>query len=130
VSSLVVLVHSNPEYLQRAEALLYDAGCAVVSASSFQAARKALDCVEPDLLIADVRLDDFNGVHLAILTKLERPGTPVIVTHHCSDSMLETEARRCGAAFVVDPLANPQFLTAVQSALAIRTSEPTSAIPQ
>jgi len=118
VASLVVLVHTDPDVLHRAEALLYDAGYAVVSASSFQAARKALDCVEPDLLIADVRLDDFNGLHLAILSRLERPRTRVIITHACPDSMLEDEAKRCEAAFVVNPLANPEFLPSVRSALA------------
>jgi DNA-binding NtrC family response regulator len=118
VSSLVVLVHTDPDVLRRAEMLLYDAGCAVVSASSFHAARKALDCVEPDLLIADVRLDDFNGLHLAILSRLERPRTRVIITHGCADSILEREARRCEAAFVVNPLTNPEFIPSVRSALA------------
>jgi DNA-binding NtrC family response regulator len=120
VASLVVLVHTDPDVLHRAEALLYDAGYAVVSASSFHAARKAIDSVDPDLLIADVRLDDFNGLHLAILSRLERPLTPVIITHTCPDSMLENEARRCEAAFVVDPLANPDFLPSVRSALTKR----------
>ena len=117
MASLVVLVHADPNILQRAEALLYDAGYAVVSASSFQAARMALDCVEPDLLIADVRLDDFNGLHLAILSRLERPRTRVIITHASPDPSLEREAGRCDAAFVVNPLANPDFLRTVRSAL-------------
>jgi DNA-binding NtrC family response regulator len=121
VSSLVVLVHTDPDVLHRAEALLYDAGCAVVSASTFHAARKALDCVEPDLLIADVRLDDYNGLHLAILSRLERPSTRVIITHHAPDSTLEREARRWEAAFVADPIANPEFLTSVRAALAEKT---------
>ncbi len=125
MSSLVVLVHSDPEILQRAEALLYDAGCAVVSATSFQAARRALDCVEPDLLIADVRLDDFNGLHLAILSRLERPRTRVIITHAFADPILEGEAKRCDAAFVVNPLANPDFLLSVHSALAKVAKQPT-----
>jgi DNA-binding NtrC family response regulator len=126
VSSLVVLVHSDPEILQGAETLLYEAGCAVVSASSFQAARKALDCVEPDLLIADVRLDDFNGLHLAILGRLERPRMPVIITHAYADAVLEGEARRCEAAFVINPLGNPEFLQAIRAALAQRAA----AVPQ
>jgi len=117
VASLVVLVHTDPDVLNRAEALLYDAGYAVVSASSFHAARRALDCVEPDLLIADVRLDDFNGLHLAILSRFERPRTRVIITHACPDPVLENEARRCEAAFVVNPVANPEFLSSVRSAL-------------
>lgn len=123
MSSLVVLVHSNPEVLQRAEMLLYEAGCAVVSASSFQAARKALDSVEPDLLIADVRLDDYNGLQLAFLSRLERPRTRIIITHAYADALLEDEAKRCDAAFVVNPLANPALLQAVRSAL-------TPAVPQ
>ena len=124
VASLVVLVHTDPDVLNRAEALLYDAGYAVVSAASFHAARRALDCVEPDLLIADVRLDDFNGLHLAILSRSERPRTSVIITHACPDAVLENEARRCEAGFVVNPLANPEFLSSVRSALSKTVTEP------
>ena len=131
MSSLVVLVHANPEILVRAEALLSEAGYAVVSASTFQAARKALDCVEPDLLIADVRLDDFNGLHLAILSRIDRPRTQVIITHACADSMLEREAARCDAIFVVDPLANPEFLPSIRFALARAAEQPgTTEVPQ
>jgi len=109
VASLVVLVHTNPDVLNRAEALLYDAGYAVVSASSFHAARRALD--------------DFNGLHLAILSRFERPRTRVIITHACPDPVLENEARRCEAAFVVNPLANPEFLSSVRSALSKTLTE-------
>ena len=123
MASLVVLVHTDLDVLNRAEALLYGAGYAVVSASSFHAARRALDCVEPDLLIADVRLDDFNGLHLAILSRFERPRTRVIITHACPDPVLEHEARRCEAAFVVNPLANPEFLSSVRSALSTTLTE-------
>ena len=85
--------------------------------SSFQEAKSHLYTVSPDLLIADVRLDAFNGLHLAARSRLDYPSLPVIITHAWTDPVLEHEAQRQGAAFVVNPLENPDFLSGVQSAL-------------
>jgi DNA-binding response OmpR family regulator len=115
--SLILLVDADRAVLKRTEALLSAEGHLVVAVSSFQEAKRLLSSVSPDLLIADVRLEAFNGLHLATRSRLDHPSLPAIITHAWPDPVLEREALRLGAAFVVAPLENPDFLSAVESAL-------------
>ena len=115
--SLILLVDADRAVLKRTEALLSAEGHLVIAVSSFQEAKQHLYTVSPDLLIADVRLDAFNGLHLATRARLDYPNLPVIITHAWADPVLQREAQRQGAAFVVSPLENPDFLRDVQAAL-------------
>jgi DNA-binding response OmpR family regulator len=114
---LILLVDADRAALRRTETLLSAEGHLVIAVSSFQEAKGHLYTVSPDLLIADVRLDAFNGLHLAARARLDYPSLPVIITHAWADAVLEREAQRQGAAFVVNPLENPDFLVHVQAAL-------------
>jgi DNA-binding response OmpR family regulator len=117
VLSLILLVDADRAILKRAEQLLSAQGYLVIAVSSFQEAKRHLYTVSPDLLIADVRLEAFNGLHLAARARLDYPNLPVIITHAWEDPVLEHEAQRQGAMFVVNPLENPDFLSNVQSVL-------------
>ncbi len=113
----ILLVNGDPVALQRIEAYLSDEGYWVASVSSFQLAKELLHSVRPDLLMADIRLGAFNGLHLAARSRLDSPSLPVIITHASYDPVLETEAQRLGATFVVNPLENSEFLRHVRGAL-------------
>ena len=84
--------------------MLADAGYTVVTAASFQEARGILREAPPDLLIADVRLGSFNGLQLVINYRV-----PAIVITGYADAVLEAEARRVGAEYLVKPF-NPDHL--------------------
>jgi len=114
---LILSVDADRAVLKRTEELLSAEGHLVIAVSSFQEAKGYLYTVSPDLLIADVRLDAFNGLHLAARARLDFPNLPVIITHAWPDPVLEREAQRQGAAFVVSPLENPDFLINVRAAL-------------
>ena len=115
---LILLVDADRSVLKRTESVLSNAGLLVAAVSSYPEAKHLLRSISPDLLIADVRLDAFNGLHLAVRSRIERPDLPVIITNGWADEGLENEARRQGAAFVVDPLANPAFMPLIESTLA------------
>jgi len=115
--ALILLVSSDPAARHRTDVLLSEAGHLVASASSLQQAKRLLDTVYPDLVIADVRLDAFNGLHIALRCRTDHPLLPVIITHNEADPMLKAEAQRLGAAFVVKPLENPEFLPRVKDAI-------------
>jgi hypothetical protein len=55
----------------------------------------------PDIVIADIKLEAFNGLHLAAYCVRSRPGTPFIATHDTYDVALDAEAKRLRAAYVV-----------------------------
>ncbi len=115
--ALIILVDTDRRSLKRKERLLADFDHLVAAASTFAEAKRLLYTINPDLLIADVRLGAFNGLHLAVRSRLDHPNVPVIITNDSPDVVLEHEVKRQHATFVVNPLENPEFLRVVHSLL-------------
>jgi CheY-like chemotaxis protein len=120
MGALIIVVSADERVLRRTEALLSEHGYLVGIASSFVEGQELLNSVTPDLLIADLRLDDFNGLQLAIQSGFYCPDVPVIITSTAVDPVAEGEAKRYGAAFIAAPLENPAFLECVRASLAGR----------
>jgi twitching motility two-component system response regulator PilH len=80
--------------------MLSQEGYTVVTAGTFPEARRILRESPPDLLIADVRLGSFNGLQLVISGPNR---VPAIVITGYDDAVLEAEARRSGAEYLVKP---------------------------
>jgi DNA-binding response OmpR family regulator len=117
MAALVVLVNAALEVLRKGEGLLCDAGYLVAAVSSFEKAKAIIDSVSPSVLVTDIRLGAFNGLHLAIHSRFEHPRLPIIVTYDRADPLFELDARSCGAALVTAPLDSPEFLSRVQSSV-------------
>jgi DNA-binding response OmpR family regulator len=115
MSALVVLVNADPRVLRHLEALLSEDGYLVAAIDSYLGAKEMLDSVTPDLLVADIRLERFNGLQLAIRSHFEHPDVPVVVTHFEDDPIAEAEAKRYGVSFIAAPLGNPNFMPSVRS---------------
>jgi DNA-binding NtrC family response regulator len=116
--------------LRRVSARLSDQGYGVAAASSFEAAKKRFEAVHPELVVAAVRLEAFNGLHLAAWLRFHHPNLPIIITHTAHDIVLEADAQRLGATFVVQPLENPEFWQSVRLAVGDpRLHEGPSAMP-
>jgi DNA-binding NtrC family response regulator len=99
--------------------LLESAGFAVAGAGSFEEATKALATMTPDLLVADVRLAAFNGLHLLHRSRSTHPRMASIVISGYPDPGIEHEAKQAGAAaFLLKPLDPPAFLAKVNEVLA------------
>jgi CheY-like chemotaxis protein len=115
---LILLVDADRTSLRRTEELLTEGGYLVASTASFSQAKRLLGSVSPDLLVSAIRLEAYNGLHLAARSRIDHPNLPVILTHPNEDPLLEAETRRLGAEFVVAPAENPQFLHSVRQILA------------
>ena len=113
----ILLVNANRFALQRIESFLTLSGYQVTAVSSFDYAKQLLNIDTPDLLVADVRLEAFNGLHLAARSRVDHPGLPVIITNSFDDLVLDRQARDLGAVYVVNPLENPEFIKLVRAAL-------------
>jgi DNA-binding response OmpR family regulator len=94
--------------------MLGDAGYSVVTTGSFEEAREILRDDPPDLLIADVRLGSFNGLQLVISGHNR---VPAIVITGYADPVLEAEARRGGADYLVKPFDPDRLLTIIREKL-------------
>jgi DNA-binding response OmpR family regulator len=117
MSVLIVLVNADPRARQHAEAMLSELGYLVAALPSVIDAKKAIDLVTPDLVIADLHLDAYNGLELALRSRVAHPDVPVIVTHTSEDAVAEAAAAYYGATFIAAPLENPRFLPSVRAAI-------------
>jgi CheY-like chemotaxis protein len=79
--------------------LLEEAGFNVATAASFEEGCNLLRQVQPDLLVADVRLLDYNGLHLAMRARDESPRTRTVIVGD-PDLVLERDAKALGARYV------------------------------
>jgi DNA-binding response OmpR family regulator len=94
--------------------LLQRAGYDVLATDSVPEGRRALEEGAPDLLIADVRLGEFNGLQLIAMSG--RP-IPAIVVTAFVDPALEADARRLGAHYLVKPIMPGVLLSLVEELL-------------
>jgi DNA-binding response OmpR family regulator len=90
--------------------LLEAAGYEAVAVGTFEDATRILRTAPPDLLIADVRLGPFNGLQLVISSP--KPIPAIIITGF-ADPVLEADARRRGAEYVLKPVSPARLIDLV-----------------
>ncbi len=109
MSATILIVEDDAPTLSGLASVLENAGYTVIPADSYAAGQRALQTRAPDLLVVDIRLGEFNGLQL-IATR-PRPIPSIVITGY-PDVVLERDARRFGAQYLVKPIA-PQGLLAV-----------------
>src|SRR4051812_33871418 len=99
----VLVVDSDPSDLSSTVALLETAGYRVAAAAAFHEAKQLLARESPDLLITGLRLGSYNGLHLVLRSRSDHPDMAAIVVARAADPVLEAEARRQQASFLLRP---------------------------
>ena len=117
----IVIVEDDDATRAGYRELLNLAGHDVIATSTYQEGRHAVQVESPDLVIADLRLGGFNGLQLLLLKP--RPIPTIIVTGF-PDQVLEAEARRAGADYVVKPISPAALVALVNEKL--KTVRPTT----
>jgi CheY-like chemotaxis protein len=98
--------------------LLREAGYNVTAAATYEAGKRLLGAEAYDLLITDIRLRGFNGLHLVQQLYRDRPEMGLIIITGYDEPMMEVEAGRYGAEFVRKPIKPAQFMETVARSLA------------
>jgi DNA-binding response OmpR family regulator len=121
----IVVVDADPGSLARTRQILTEAEYEVSVVSSFEEAQRELRRTVADLLIADVRLGSFNGLHLVLDARNRQPQLPAILTHF-PDPVFEKEARRLGIRYMTKPVDATNLLRLIERMLqgAVRAEEP------
>lgn len=104
--------------------LLAGRGHEVFSAGTFEDGKRLLRAHRPDVLITDVRLGAFNGLQL-LLSDPQHVHAIVLTAY--SDHVLEAEARKLGAQFLLKPVVPDQLLNLVDELAESALDEPPSA---
>lgn len=113
----ILIVDDTTATLGALAELLTVAGYSVLTAASFEEGRRLADEGEPDLLLVDVRLGPYNGLHLVVRERLAHPERPIIMTTGFPDSVLEAEARRYGAEFLEKPIRSAELVAMIKRLL-------------
>ena len=113
--SKILIVEDDRATRMGLQELLRQAGYEAIIASDFRAGRRALEDERPDLLIADLRLEGFNGLQLL---HINPHPIPTIIVTGFPDDVLQAEARRMGADYLVKPVPPPVLLAAIERLLA------------
>jgi DNA-binding response OmpR family regulator len=113
-----VLVLDDDEHaLSGIVELLRDGGHHVTGAATYDAAKRLLAVSPFDLLISDVRLRSFNGLHLVMQTRVDHPDTAIIIITGYDDPLIDMEAHRYQAELVRKPIRPEEFQRTVAEAL-------------
>ena len=96
---LAVVVNVDTLTLRTQQRALEEAGFTVLPASSFSEGAERVAQALPDLLVTDVRLRDYNGIHLVIRARSQSPHTRAVVVGY-PDRDLEHEASDAGALYL------------------------------
>jgi DNA-binding NtrC family response regulator len=113
-SNQILVVNADRTVLRELEVALTAEGYRVVGATSFEGAAQALVDGGIELVVADVRLGPFNGLHLAARCRHDGARRPVIITHDAPDPWFEQEATSLGAVFVAAPLHDDTLVRTVR----------------
>ena len=120
----VLIVDADPTALAESAQALSQSGYDVRTSSSFHGAVTLLQETPAELVIADVRLGAFNGLHIVARCRAERPEMAAIVTHRSRDAVLEQDALRLGAAYLVKPIEPAHLRRIAADALSGRGPKP------
>jgi len=97
----VLLVCTDPQKLSDYEKAVATIADVVQVATTFPQAKTILRQKQPDVLVTELRLNEFNGIHLALWSRVRLPHLRSVIIGR-SDPSLETDARALGFAYLKD----------------------------
>jgi DNA-binding NtrC family response regulator len=95
-------VDPDPAVLDTLYDVAASAGLHVLAEREFEAARQRLARTRPDILVVNVRLGPYNGLHLVYLARLRNPQVDAMVYGGADDLPLAMEAQQAGAVFELE----------------------------
>jgi len=113
----VLLVDTRCATLRRLGDGLHRVGHTVIEADSFFAAKHSLATHHPAVIVTNVRLGAFNGLHLVHLARAVRPDLCAIVIDSTADALLQDEADRVGATYLIEPVHAPALIRIIATVL-------------
>jgi hypothetical protein len=122
-----LIVSTNASALHRYRAALDTIVDRIYTVATFQEARKLLLDATFDVLVTDVRLGAYNGIHLALWCSARSMGTRV-VTIGPRDPVLETDAVQTGAWYILEQ--NDHTVGEAVGQALTRVDKPTRRIPR
>jgi two-component system, response regulator RegA len=93
----------------------------ITVAETFLQAKALIASRPPALLITEIRLGEYNGLHLVLRGKGTRPDMGAVVTSSVADAVIQAEAERLDATFLQTPTTEAELIAAVLRTLSRRS---------
>ena len=106
--SRTLVVAPTPDIAQNLVGWLASRGHDVLLLTDFAVARQEIDARPPRLLVTELRLGAFNGLHLTLRARARCPGVSAIVVGE-ADCGLQGEARQQHIKYLVRPFDESTF---------------------
>jgi DNA-binding response OmpR family regulator len=106
----ILIVDTDPIARFVLATALREEGCDVTEATSFEEGKRLWASERPAMLIADVRLGEFNGLQLLLRAKADREDIKAVITSSVPDRVLEVDTHRFGGTFLVKPVRPPEII--------------------
>lgn len=113
----VLLVGVDPRIERERLDALSAAGFTVLPIAGFLSARQTLADLEPEAIVTDVQLGDYNGLHLVAIAQVEHPRTTCLVMGP-RDPALQAEAYHLGARYLVEPVTTDRLSAVLKELVA------------
>jgi DNA-binding response OmpR family regulator len=111
----ILIVDANTSTREELVTLLADAGFETLTAGTVPEAMRLLATAQPHLLITEIRLDTYNGLHLIAMAP--KPIPAIVITGYV-DRAVEMDARRLGAEYLAKPVSPGEIYTTIHRTLA------------
>ena len=118
-----LVVEPNPSDIEVIASTLRSAGFTVTVTDNFKDAKALLDEAPPGVLVTEIRLGAYNGLQLAYRGKSAKPTMTIVLTSGYPDPVLQRDAERIGATFVLKPVTAREFIAAIYRS-ALRQPKP------
>lgn len=114
----ILVLDDDPNALSGMVEILRDANYLVTGAATYDAAKRLLALGSYDLLVTDIRLRGFNGLHLVRQSNADYPAMAIMIITGYDEPMMEMEAARYRAEFLRKPFEPAMFIERVAACLA------------
>jgi DNA-binding NtrC family response regulator len=108
-----LVIDPNLDDVLRAVATLTRMGFDAIVAETFDQARAIVSCQHPAVLVTELRLGEYNGLHLVMRAKALHPPTSALILSRHLDPVLQAEAERLGATCASKPIGERELAAAV-----------------
>jgi CheY-like chemotaxis protein len=115
----ILIVDDNASTRGELVQLLADAGFDTMTAASVPEAMRLMATTPPNLLITEIKLDSYNGLHLIAMAP--KPIPAIVITGY-ADRAVEADARRLGAEYLSKPVTPGELYASVQRKLSSAAS--------
>ncbi|WP_240954187.1 sigma-54-dependent transcriptional regulator [Solimonas marina] len=111
----ILLVDDDPKLLRVLTLRLEAEGYGVIATSSGEEALKRLDDVRPQMVLADLRMPDLNGIELLVKIQGRHPSLPVAILSAHGDIPDAVRATHAGAVdFLTKPVDRDRLISCIE----------------